>query len=244
MTAQRTLRLESDLRSLQRLERASSLFRFEESGAPPDRYVAIFAGKGVHRGGFSRNNLDLAELHRAEIRLPWSYPEHSPDIRWLSPLFHPNVSYSGLVDLADMGLEWQRELGLDVVCERLWDMARWAFVDPERAQNISARDWYAQQLDGEPGRMRLPLDLRPLKDREAASSGNIVHYEWNDRRVELPGAVAGTESDVGGAESAVLYIGEDTPVPQPPTSPFRTPPAFRSPSRPAQEDDGILYIDD
>ena len=48
-----------------------------------------------------------------------------------------------LIRLSDVGMAWDKDLELTALCERLWDMARYAFVDLDKAANFSARNWAA-----------------------------------------------------------------------------------------------------
>ena len=211
-------RLESDLKAMQALQKASTIIEFENTGDPPDRYTLIFRGTGVARSSSSQDKLDRIQLHRCDLRLPYSYPDRPPDIRWLTPIFHPNVSFSGFISLRDIGLPWERKLTLDVVCERLWDVARLAYLDLEKATNYSARDWFQEENHG----IEVPLDGRPLRNKLSGETSNVVRYRRRgDRKIELPGAEV----------SDVFYIGEDTPTPV-------------LPGNRDWEGDDVLYIGD
>lgn len=234
---QRNQRLAEDRAALEAVKAASTIFAFEAKGDPPDRYTITFRGRGLARASStSHGDAEIVELHRCDVRLPYSYPERPPDIRWLTPIFHPNISFSGYVNLREIGLAWDRELGLDVVCEHLWDVARGASCNLEAATNYSARRWYAEQ--GE--KFGLPVDSRPLRDRAAPQAANVVRYRRRGaaepeapHRVELENAV-----------DEVLYIGEDTPPQEPPV--YVVPPIRVRPPEPGRDaesgDDDLFYI--
>ena len=198
---EREHRLRAEFVALTALQKASSIFRFETDRDPPDRYHVTFHGRGLTRDTSSAGKIELIELHRCEIRLPLLFPDLSPDVRWLTPIYHPNVSFSGFIPLSDIGIEWNRQLGLDDVCERLWDVARAAFVDHEQASNVGAKQWYLEQRE-----CSLPADLRPLRDLVAPVA--VIHE--------------------------VLYINEDTPIPDLPAAPRGV----------AGKLDDVLYIGD
>jgi len=221
-------RLQDEHEALLRLKAASSLFDFETTGDPPDRYTLIFRGKGMKRGTSSKAEVEIVELHRCDVRLPYSYPQRPPDIRWLTPIFHPNVSFSGYVDVKDIGLPWDKNLALDVVCERLWDMVRLSYMDLDKASNYAAKNWFEEHDE-----LARPVDLRPLRDKEASGGTNVVRYQ---RR----GAQRPTTPQAS-ASGSVLYIGEDTPIPPPATS--ERPSAART-RRTSSGDDDILFIGD
>ena len=170
--------------------------------------------------------METVDVHRCDVRLPYSYPDSPPDVRWLTPVFHPNISFSGYVNLREIGLNWDRQLGLDVVCEHLWDVARAASANLEGATNYSARRWFREQ--GE--KFGLPVDRRPLRDRTVPHAANVVRYR---RRGASDAEQDGVGVELKNANDDVLFIGDDAP----PEPPVRT----RPQSQPAGDDD-VFYI--
>lgn len=225
MTQQdRDERLVAELEAMRALKKASNILNFEFNGEPPDRYSITFRGKGVSRATSSRADVEIVELHTIDLRLPYSYPKRPPDIRWITPIFHPNISFSGFINLKDVGLAWDQDLGLDVVCERLWDVARLQYMDLDKATNYSAKNWFEDEST-----LQLPVDHRPLRDRSAPQGGNVIRYQRRgDQRLSLPTARDARE---------VFFIGEDTPTP---SLPIRRGPIRRG----ARGDDDVLYIGD
>lgn len=218
-------RLLEDLESLRALKRQSTILDFDSTGEPPDRYTLIFRGAGISRESSAQAQVEFLDLHRCALRLPYSYPERPPDVRWLTPIFHPNISFSGFLNLKDIGLPWDNSIGLDLVCERLWDVARMAYVELQLTTNYSAKSWFES-----PHGLRLPVDARPLRDRGPQNNSNVVRYERRGRgTVVLPNARSGRE---------LFYIGEDTPLP--PVVPRRMPDRHASNT----DDDDVIYIGD
>lgn len=220
---QRQSRLTADLESLRALKKQSSILDFECVGECPDAYTLGFRGVGLARDLSGQRDVERVDQHKIEIRLPFSYPDSPPDIRWVTPILHPNVSFSGFINVKDIGLQWEPDLGLDVVCERLWDVVRLAYLNLEQATNYSARNWFADQRQ-----FPLPVDVRPLRDKQVSANSNIVHYERRGgSRVVLPTATS--------THSETFFIGEDTPTPALPS---------RAPGRrPPSSDDDVLYIE-
>ena len=176
----RDSRLRADCEALTRLQRASSVFSFESHGEPPDRYSLDFRGRGIARRAAGRGVVEFVELHQVELRLPVDYPAVPPDLRWITPILHPNVSFSGFIQVRDLGLPWEDSVTLDVVCERLWDVARLAHIQWDRTTNSSARIWLEEQSS-----VSLPVDARPLRDlalphRGKRASRPVVagHGDW------------------------------------------------------------------
>jgi hypothetical protein len=193
----RHARLQADLEALESLKRDSSIFDFEASGHPPDRYTLIFRGKSIKRDPGVGVEVEYLELHRCDLRLPYSYPDRPPDVRWITSIFHPNISFSGFINLRDVGLPWQSSITLDEVCERLWDVTRLEYIDMDRAVNYTARNWYKDQKSVE-----LPTDERALRDRVRAINPNVIRYG----RRGAQRAIRPVVIDQG----EILYIGDET----------------------------------
>jgi ubiquitin-protein ligase len=220
MSSPRENRLRADHKLLTALDEASSILSLEPSGDPPDRYTLTLRGKGLGRDAGSQSEVTIIELHQIDVRMPYAYPQSPPDIRWITPILHPNVSFSGFVNLADVGIMWTSEVPIDLVCERLWDVARGEFINLDKATNYAAKNWFEKE-----NRRPLPVDSRPLRDRSAGSTSNVIRYE---RRA------GGGVGLVGGA-AEVMFIDENTPTPQMPARrPIPRP-------RPAGGDD-VIYI--
>jgi ubiquitin-protein ligase len=155
----RIRRLHSDLAALERLRSESSVFRFTSTGDPPQQYNIILAGKSLWR---DRGKVKVLEQHRVEIKLGASYPRSIPEIRWLTPIFHPNISEIGMVCLGGYGTHWVPSVQLDDLCVMLWDMARYHNYDIRSPYNRESALWVAGQSN-----YRFPIDARPLRDLRA-----------------------------------------------------------------------------
>jgi len=222
----RIARLNADRELLAALDAASSIFSLEVTGDPPDRYTLTFRGKGLGRDAAASSDVTVIELHQIDLRMPYAYPASPPDIRWITPLWHPNVSFSGFVNPADIGLVWTSEMPLDLVCERLWDVARGQFLNLNKATNYAAKNWFEKECT-----YQLPLDPRSLRDGGGArSSSNVVRYERRaGQGVQFAGAAA-----IGD----VMFIDENTPTPQMPARQPYIPSARRRP----RSGDDVMYI--
>ena len=213
-------RLAADLENLRSVKKRSELFDFECNGNAPDRYTLIFHGKGISRGLAVDAEIEEVDLHRCNLRLPYSYPVRPPDIRWLTPIFHPNVSFSGFINLKDIGIKWESHLTLEFVCQRLWDVARFEHFELTTATNYAAKTWF----EGNPEFVR-PVDKRPLLERRVPSGSNVVKYERRGAKVALPEVKQDEE---------LFYIDENTPIPQLP--------GMSLDSREGRADDDVIYI--
>lgn len=155
----RTRRLKSDYQALQRLAAESTIFEFEAFGSPADFYVVRFRGRGIQKVDSARD-ISCREVHEVHIRLGAAYPRMMPELAWKTPVFHPNISLSGVVCLGGYGTYWVPSLALADLCTMLWDMVRFANFDEASPYNREAAAWAKNQHA-----MELPLDSRPLRDR-------------------------------------------------------------------------------
>ncbi len=104
-----------------------------------------------------------SDFHQCEIRLSSSYPRNKPDLKWKTPIFHPNISALGQVCLGGYSTNWVPSLNLDELCEMLWDMIRYANYDVKSPYNYKAARWVERQRIYE-----FPCDGRTLKDKLAS----------------------------------------------------------------------------
>jgi Ubiquitin-conjugating enzyme len=160
----RTRRLKSDLQSLTRLAAESSIFEFKAYGTPPDFYMVRFRGRGFWKPDAASEAL-VRDEHEVHIRLGAAYPRMMPELAWKSPIFHPNISASGIVCLGGYGTHWVPSLALDELCGMLWDMIRYENYDEKSPYNREAAAWAKNQTF-----FRLPIDSRPLRDKLAAKT--------------------------------------------------------------------------
>jgi ubiquitin-protein ligase len=156
----RMRRLRNDLAALERLKSESSVFRFTTQGDPPNHYRIVFQGRGLWR---DHGKVKVLEKHHVEIKLGSSYPRTMPELRWLTPIYHPNISEIGMVCLGGYGTHWVPSVQLDELCIMLWDMLRYHNYDIRSPYNRDSALWVASQTA-----ILFPTDPRPLRDLRAA----------------------------------------------------------------------------
>lgn len=155
----RERRLYSDYRSMLQLAEDSSIIRFQTQGDPPEFYRIRFQGQGLWKPSDS-GAVQLRDSHEVAINLTSAYPRMIPEIQWLTPIFHPNISGSGVVCLGGYGTHWVPSLMLAELCHMLWDMIRYKNYDIESPYNREAAVWTRDQRSH-----RLPIDDRQLRNR-------------------------------------------------------------------------------
>jgi ubiquitin-protein ligase len=182
----RIRRLRNDFTALDRLRSESSVFLFQSTGNPPHQYQITYKGKGLWR---DRGKVKVIHTHRVEIKLGASYPRTIPEIRWLTPIYHPNISEIGMVCLGGYGTHWVPSVQLDELCTMLWDMARYHNYDIRSPYNRDAALWVANQTS-----ILFPTDARPLRDLRAAQ-GRIETA--NGHAAKEPSAANGRRGSSG-----------------------------------------------
>lgn len=192
-------RLRSDLAAMERLVEDSSVLRFKAFGTPATRYLIEFQGRSLSR---VKGKVTFRDQHEVEVRLGAAYPRTMPELRWLSPIYHPNISEIGLVCLGGYGTHWVPSLHLDDLCNMLWDMARYHNYDIRSPYNRDAALWAANQTT-----FSFPTDPRPLRDRRIAK-GRIESEKPasqpapNDAGTAESGGAPGAPADSNATEAA------------------------------------------
>lgn len=227
----RTRRLVSDFEAIKKLKEQSTIIDVQCHGDPPERYTLTFKGKGLLRK-HEQAPPELADIHRVEVRLGIDYPRSRPDLQWLTQIYHPNISAVGAVCLGGYTTNWVPSLGLDELCEMLWDMIRYANFDPKSAYNYSAARWSELQTE-----FSVPLDLRPLRDRVSSTVGdNVIKLEVSGK--SAPPKEAPPIQHPPKKEEDILVIDDSTPTPSLPSPSLRS----RVP-RASQGSEDILIIE-
>ena len=233
----RERRLAADHQSLSQLQAESSIFSFHARGTLPERYEIRFRGLGLWR--LPDGDVVVRDEHELRIELGAAYPRMMPSLGWQTPIFHPNISTSGVVCLGGYGTHWVPSLKLDELCHMLWDMIRMKNFDIKSPYNREAAYWVHCQT-----RYRFPLDGRALRDRvsgdelparSAISVYNVVPppVQTNPKRgAVLPRIV-----------ESLARFGRPHAV-QPSSSPLVAPPPRSAPApSPAPRNDEIIFIE-
>jgi ubiquitin-protein ligase len=123
----RMRRLRGDYELMRELDARSDLISFTSSSPnpnlPPERYIVTFKCKsvvGVDRQG----NPKFGEHHQVEIYLHNQYPHRWPGMKWLTPIWHPNINHlngSVCIDAA----WWAASRSLDRLVVMLGEMLQY-----------------------------------------------------------------------------------------------------------------------
>jgi ubiquitin-protein ligase len=163
----RMRRLRGDYELMRELDARSDLISFTSSSTnpnlPPERYIVTFKCKSiisVDRQG----NPQFGEHHQVEIYLHNQYPQRWPGMKWLTPIWHPNINHlngSVCIDAA----WWAASRSLDRLVIMLGEMLQWKnFHDdptkPPFPWDAEAARWSREFRKTHPN--YFPLDKREL----------------------------------------------------------------------------------
>lgn len=112
----------------------------------PTFYTITFRCPGIVRS--PAGHIERSSEHRVEITLPADYPVAAPWVRWVTPIFHPNVHPKGNVCLGALGDRYMPGLGLAYIVRMLRDIAQYRNYDMFNPFNKEAADW-AQTPEGQ-----------------------------------------------------------------------------------------------
>jgi ubiquitin-protein ligase len=92
----RIRRLKADAELMQALAARSDLIKYTtrgtKSGMPPETYIVTFTCKGIV-GVDGKGTPRIGEKHQVEIYLHNQYPQRWPGMKWLTPVWHPNINH-------------------------------------------------------------------------------------------------------------------------------------------------------
>ncbi len=157
MSNPRQLRLQGDYEKLKQLLTRTHFVTIESvKGTPPAEYILHLTCRGVERLN-AFGNPEYREDHRIQIGLGPTYPNEKPTLRWLTPIFHPNISSQGNICIGNSWIGGGRYL--DDLVTFLLQMCRYEGEDlafSNDAYNPAAYKWAVNH------RSLLPVDKRPL----------------------------------------------------------------------------------
>ena len=163
----RLRRLRKDYELIQELAARSDLIKVDAKtagpGMPPERYIITFKCKGVV-GVDRRGNPKVGERHEVEIYLHSQYPQRWPGMKWLTPVWHPNINHANGSVCIDAAW-WSASRSLDRLVLMLGEMVQYKNFhdDPTKAPfpwDMEAARWCREFRKTHPD--YFPVDHREL----------------------------------------------------------------------------------
>ncbi len=163
----RIRRLRADAELMNEMSARSDLISFTtqspQPNLPPDRYVVTFKCKSII-GTDMLGKPKYAEHHQVEIYLHNQYPQRWPGMKWLTPIWHPNINHINGTVCIDAAW-WTASRSLDRLVIMLGEMLQWKnFHDdptkPPFPWDADAARWSREYRKKNPD--AFPLDNREL----------------------------------------------------------------------------------
>jgi len=123
----RMRRLRADQMLMQELVAQSDLIEFtsqsSRNGLPPERYIVTYKCKGIT--GVDKNGKPkFGQKHQVEIYLHNQYPQRWPGMKWLTPIWHPNINHINKTVCIDAAW-WTASRSLDRLVLMIGEMVQY-----------------------------------------------------------------------------------------------------------------------
>lgn len=163
----RMRRLLADSQLMSELAARSKLIQFEaqsvRAGLPPERYIVTYLCKGII-GVDPKGNPKYGSKHQVEIYLHNQYPQRWPGMKWLTPIWHPNINHVNATVCIDAAW-WTASRSLDRLVIMIGEMVQYKnFHDdptkPPFPWDPEAARWCREYRKQNPN--AFPVDTREL----------------------------------------------------------------------------------
>ena len=123
----RMRRLWADYQLMQELAARSELIEFSAKavrpGLPPETYIVTYKCKGIV-GVDRQGRPQFGERHQVEIYLHNQYPQRWPGMKWLTPIWHPNINHINATVCIDAAW-WTASRSLDRLVLMIGEMVQY-----------------------------------------------------------------------------------------------------------------------
>lgn len=154
----RQKRLQNEFQSVSELVNQSggSLAILSTEGNPPYEYVIEYRCRGIER--LNGNSPVFRTTHQVQIFLGNNYPNSSPDAKFLTPIFHPNV-YNDLE--VCLGSYWTMAETIPELIIRIGKIIQYSkdVLNLNSPANSSAKTWAQSNMS------RFPVDTNTFKSQ-------------------------------------------------------------------------------
>ena len=171
----RETRLRNDLRQVRELvNRSQFIHILNTDGDPPEKYHIQFTCRGVEKIRPDGEPI-FREVHEVSIYLHAEYPLKQPQLKWLTPIFHPNIHVTGAVCIG----AWWPAKTLDALLLGLAEMVQYKNYDPKDPMNSKAASWALRH------KSLFPIDPRNLKGQSLEDLIILGEEESDDLGINL-----------------------------------------------------------
>jgi ubiquitin-protein ligase len=196
----RTRRLRAEYEQMVDLGSRSDFIDIEHflvaPGVPPERYIVTFTCRGITAIDATYQPI-YAEEHKVALYLDGSYPTTPPRMKWLTPIWHPNIEHNEPHRVCIDNTWWTPGRTLGKVVLMLGEMVQYknyhADQTPPFPIDIEVAHWVLWAKKN--GVVRMPVDTRQLQRAERVkladpapegSSSLIIHVHKDVAPAEPP----------------------------------------------------------
>lgn len=171
----RETRLRNDYNRVRDLVNRSELIHIVSTdGDPVERYLIRFTCKSVEKLSSSGKPI-FRESHEVAVYLHAEYPLKQPQLKWQTPIFHPNIHVTGAVCIG----AWWAAKTLDELLLTLGEMVQFKNYDPKDPMNSKAAAWAMRN------KRLFPIDPRPLKGQSLTDMIKLGEEEPDDLGINI-----------------------------------------------------------
>jgi hypothetical protein len=163
----RMRRLWADHQLMQELAARSDLIEFTaqsvRTGLPPETYLVTYRCKGIYSVD-RQGRPKFGDRHQLEIYLHNQYPQRWPGMKWLTPIWHPNINHLNGTVCIDAAW-WTASRSLDRLVIMIGEMVQYKNFHDDPAKppfpwDPEAARWCRTYRTEHPG--AFPVDRREL----------------------------------------------------------------------------------
>ncbi len=174
----RIRRLRADFQRMNELVARSDLITFEAKSAhpnlPPERYIITYTCKGIYSVD-NQGNPKYGNKHQVEIYLHNQYPHRWPGMKWLTPIWHPNINHINGTVCVDAAW-WTASRSLDRLVLMIGEMVQYKNFHDDPTQppfpwDPEAARWCREYRKKHPD--AFPVDRRELLRPERIKIGEV-----------------------------------------------------------------------
>ena len=171
----RETRLRNDYSRIRDLVNRSEFIHIVATeGEPVEKYLIRFSCRGVEKVSHSGKPV-YRDSHDVSIYLHSEYPLKQPQLKWLTPIYHPNIHVTGAVCIG----AWWPAKTLDELLLTLGEMVQYKNFDPRDPMNSRAATWALRNKN------LFPIDDRNLKGQSITDMIILGEEETDDFGINL-----------------------------------------------------------
>ena len=196
----RTRRLRAEYEQMVELGSRSDFINIEHflvaPGVPPERYIVTFTCRGI-MGIDGQYQPIYAEEHKVALYLDGSYPTTPPRMKWLTPIWHPNIEHNEPHRVCIDNTWWTPGRTLGKVVLMLGEMVQY-------------KNYHADQTPP------FPIDVEVAQWVLWAKKNRLVRMPIDTRELQRPERVKLDEAQEGSSSLIISVKRADDPTPPAP----------------------------